>query len=145
MTAERLLADTNVLIHQLSGDQRVGDLLKDRKVHISFVTQIELLSWPGYTAKERAVVAKQIQEFIIMDASERVKMIAIDLRVKTQVEVGRCLDRSHCHQSEHPAGHTRQTLQPAEGGGGTVHALRVEGLLTFAIPWPRRKAALRKQ
>ena len=34
MTAERLLADTNALIHQLGGDQRVGDLLKDKKVHI---------------------------------------------------------------------------------------------------------------
>ncbi|HQV37638.1 MAG: PIN domain-containing protein [Flavobacteriales bacterium] len=91
MTAERLLADTNALIHQLGGDQRVGDLLKDKKVHISFVTQIELLSWPGYTAKERAVVAEQIQEFIIMDATERVKMIAIDLRIRHKLKLADAL------------------------------------------------------
>lgn len=91
MTAERLLADTNALIHQLGGDQRVGDLLKDKTVHISFVTQIELLSWPGYTAKERAVVAEQIQEFIIMDATERVKMIAIDLRIRHKLKLADAL------------------------------------------------------
>lgn len=91
MTAERLLADTNALIHQLGGDPRVGELLKGKKVHISFVTQIELLSWAGYTAKERAVVAEQVQEFIIMDASERVKMIAIDLRIKYKLKLADAL------------------------------------------------------
>lgn len=69
----------------------MGELLKGKKVHISFVTQIELLSWDGCTAKERAVVAEQVQEFIIMDASERVKMIAIDLRIKYKLKLADAL------------------------------------------------------
>jgi len=91
MIAERLLADTNALIHQLGGDQRVGELLKGKKVHISFVTQIELLSWQGYSIKERALISEQIKEFIIMDANEGIKMIAIDLRIKHKLKLADAL------------------------------------------------------
>ena len=91
MIVERLLADTNALIHQLSGDQRIGELLKGKKVHISFVTQIELLSWPGYTTKERSIVAEQIKGLIIMDASEGIKMIAIDLRIRHKLKLADAL------------------------------------------------------
>lgn len=91
MIAERLLADTNALIHQLGGDRRIGELLKGRKVHISFITQIELLSWSGYTAKEWSVVAEQIKEFITMDANEGIKMIAIDLRIRHKMKLADAL------------------------------------------------------
>ncbi len=91
MTDDRLLAATNALIHQLSGDVRIGSLLKGKNVHVSFVTQIELLSWPGYTAKERAVVAAQIKEFVIMDASGSIKQIAIDLRIRHKLKLADAL------------------------------------------------------
>lgn len=91
MTDERLLADTNALIHQLSGDARIGTLLKGKKVHISFVTQIELLSWSGYTVQERSVVAGQINEFVILDASEAIKMLAIDLRIRHKLKLADAL------------------------------------------------------
>lgn len=91
MIAERLLADTNALIHQLGGDRRIGELLEAKKIHISFITQIELLSWSGYTAKERSIVTEQIKEFVIMDASEAVKLIAIDLRVRHNMKLADAL------------------------------------------------------
>lgn len=91
MIAERLLADTNALIHQLGGDRRIGELLEGKKVHISFVTQIELLSWSGYSPKERSIVTEQIKEFVIMDASEAVKLIAIDLRVRHNMKLADAL------------------------------------------------------
>ncbi|MBK7295620.1 MAG: type II toxin-antitoxin system VapC family toxin [Flavobacteriales bacterium] len=91
MIVERTLADTNALIHQLGGDQHVGELLKDKKVHISFVTQIELLSWPGYSTEERTVVSEQIKEFIVTDVNENIKMIAIDIRIKHKLKLADAL------------------------------------------------------
>ncbi len=91
MTDDRLLADTNVLIHQLGGDARIGALLKGKNVHISFVTQIELLSWSGFTARERAVVAGQLKELVIMDASEAIKMVTIDLRIRLKLKLADAL------------------------------------------------------
>ena len=89
MIVERMLADTNALIHQLGGDQH--ELLKDKKVHISFVTQIELLSWPGYSTEERTVVSEQIKEFIVTDVNENIKMIAIDIRIKHKLKLADAL------------------------------------------------------
>lgn len=91
MSDDRLLADTNALIHQLGGDDRIGTLLNGKNVHISFVTQIELLSWSGYTAKERSLVAGQLKEFVIMDASEAIKMLAIDLRIRHKLKLADAL------------------------------------------------------
>ena len=87
MTADRLLVDTNALIHQLNGDKRVEELTQNATVHISFVTEIELLSYPGYTPTERAIVREQIREFIILDVNERTKAIAIELRAKYRLKL----------------------------------------------------------
>ena len=67
MTDERVLVDTNVLIHQINGNTAIEKLLQGKKVHISFITEVELLSFPGYTAEERAAVKAWLKEFIISD------------------------------------------------------------------------------
>ncbi|MFN8349840.1 MAG: PIN domain-containing protein [Flavobacteriales bacterium] len=87
MTDERVLVDTNVLIHQLNGDQAIERLLQGRKVHISFITEVELLSFPGYTAQERSAVKAWLNEFIISDVNEGIKTIAIDLRSRFKLKL----------------------------------------------------------
>jgi len=87
MTDERVLVDTNVLIHQLNGDQAIERLLQGRKVHISFITEVELSSFPGYTAQERAAVKAWLNEFIISDVNEGIKTIAIDLRSRFKLKL----------------------------------------------------------
>lgn len=87
MTDERVLVDTNVLIHQLNGARSIERLLQGRKVHISFITEVELLSFPGYTAQERAAVKAWLNEFIISDVNEGIKTIAIDLRSRFKLKL----------------------------------------------------------
>lgn len=91
MNDERVLVDTNVLIHQLNGDQAIGKLLQGRKVHISFITEVELLSFPGYTAEERTAVKAWLNEFIISDVNESIKTIAIDLRWRFKLKLADAL------------------------------------------------------
>ncbi len=87
MTDERVLVDTNVLIHQVNGDTAIEKLLQGKKVHISFITEVELLSFPGYTAAERAAVKAWLKEFIISDVNEGIKTIAIDLRSRYKLKL----------------------------------------------------------
>lgn len=87
MTDERVLVDTNVLIHQINGNSTIGELLQGKKVHISFITEVELLSFPGYTAEERASVKSWLKEFIISDVNEGIKTIAIDLRSRYKLKL----------------------------------------------------------
>jgi len=87
MTDERVLVDTNVLIHQINGNTAIEKLLQGKKVHISFITEVELLSFPGYTAEERAAVKAWLKEFIISDVNEGIKTIAIDLRSRHKLKL----------------------------------------------------------
>lgn len=87
MSDERVLVDTNVLIHQINGDAAIEELLQGKKVHISFITEVELLSFPGYTAEERAAVKAWLKEFIISNVNEGIKSIAIDLRSRFNLKL----------------------------------------------------------
>ena len=39
-----IFLDTNILIHLLDGNKSLVPVLKDKSIHISFVTEMELLS-----------------------------------------------------------------------------------------------------
>lgn len=43
MAAKPLLVDTNVLIHHWNGDKRTTPLLDGANIHVSFITEIEIL------------------------------------------------------------------------------------------------------
>ena len=87
MTAESLLVDTNVLIHHWNGDPRTTARLDGALVHISFITEIEILGFHGYTAHERAKVTADLATIRIVDLDAGIKSAAIDLcarfRLKT--------------------------------------------------------------
>lgn len=87
MTDDRLLVDTNVLIHHINGDERFEKILQGRIIHISFITEVELLSFPGYTATERAQTKAWLEEFIISGAEDWIKSIAIDLRTRYRLRL----------------------------------------------------------
>lgn len=87
MTDERVLVDTNVLIHHINGDDRVGKLLQGRIVHLSFITEVEVLSFPGYSAEEREAAKAWLGEFIISGAEDPIKSIAIELRARFRLKL----------------------------------------------------------
>ena len=46
MSGREILIDTNIALYFLKGDPEVIEILKDKSVFISFITEIELLSFP---------------------------------------------------------------------------------------------------
>jgi predicted nucleic acid-binding protein len=51
-----VLIDTNVALYLLGGDSAVAEFLHERVVHVSFVTEMELLGYPGISGgEERAI------------------------------------------------------------------------------------------
>lgn len=49
MSGNNLFVDTNILLYFLRGDQEVIAMLTDKALHISFITELELLSFPDIT------------------------------------------------------------------------------------------------
>lgn len=87
MAADGLLVDTNVLIHHWNSDPRTTRRLDGALIHISFISEIEILGFHGYTAHERAKVTADLATIRIIDLDAGIKAAAIELcacfRMKT--------------------------------------------------------------
>ena len=46
MNGSRIFVDTNILLYFLNGDVEVIDMISDKDIFISFITELELLSFP---------------------------------------------------------------------------------------------------
>jgi predicted nucleic acid-binding protein len=79
---DRLLIDTNVLIALDQNHPIVIDRLEGITPYISFVSEIELLSYKGLTAKQRATLRNMISYFTIIDINTIIKERTIELRLK---------------------------------------------------------------
>ena len=73
MNGSRYFVDTNILIYLLSGDKTLINILNQKQIYISFITEIELLSFATLTDKERNKIGSMLKSFIIMDINESIK------------------------------------------------------------------------
>ena len=82
MSGNSLVADTNIVLYLLSGDETVANLLNDWQVYLSFISELELLSYKYLTDKEN----KRVQEFLsvchIIDINDRIKENSIYIKRK---------------------------------------------------------------
>ncbi len=53
MNGNKLFVDTNIVLYFLKGDPEVVDLISDKELVISVITEIELVSFPGITAENK--------------------------------------------------------------------------------------------
>lgn len=56
MNGSRIFVDTNILLYFLNGDSEVMDMISDKDIFISFITELELLSFPGLTDKDEKTI-----------------------------------------------------------------------------------------
>lgn len=52
---DKLLLDTNAVIYALQGALHINELLERRNLHLSFITEIELYSWPVLKPDDSAI------------------------------------------------------------------------------------------
>jgi predicted nucleic acid-binding protein len=56
MSGRDLLVDTNIALYFLKGDPEVFEILRDKTIVISFITELELLAFPKLTKEADKVV-----------------------------------------------------------------------------------------
>jgi predicted nucleic acid-binding protein len=87
MMTDRILADSNVVIYTLQGLQHVRQLLDKRSVFISFITEVELLSFHKNTIQDIQHIGEFIKYSHILEYSIQIKNIAIDIRKKYRLNL----------------------------------------------------------
>ncbi|MBC7388872.1 MAG: PIN domain-containing protein, partial [Opitutaceae bacterium] len=66
MNGNSIFLDTNILIYLLKGNKEIADLLNRKEFIISFITELELLSFPFEDKNEYNQIKKLLSECTII-------------------------------------------------------------------------------
>lgn len=80
MNGNKLLLDTNILLYLLAGDQTLVDILQGKSIYISFITELELLSYKSLNASDKRDIEALLSECIIVDINSGIKKDTIQIR-----------------------------------------------------------------
>lgn len=87
----KLLLDTNIVIYFLNGDKRLSSLLDGMEIHLSFITELELLSYPDISDEERLGIEAFLKDSSIHNISKEIKDKAIELRKAYKLKLPDCI------------------------------------------------------
>ena len=80
MSGNALLVDTNVALYLLGGDETVAGILNGKDVHMSFITELELLGYPSISDGEEKGIHEFLDDCVIFDINSEVKRLAVTIR-----------------------------------------------------------------
>lgn len=87
MNGNSLVLDTNIVLYLLNGDTVLSALLYQKKLYISFISQLELLGFKGITLKQQNEISRFIQDCIVIDINEDIKKEVILLRKTSKLKL----------------------------------------------------------
>lgn len=80
MSGESVLVDTNVLIYLLNGDSTAARLLRKKSIFISFITEIELLSYKQFLGDNQTIIKELIDSTTIVHSNSVISKRAANIR-----------------------------------------------------------------
>lgn len=80
MNGVKLFVDTNILLYFLKGNSDVVELISDKDLTISFITELELLSFPALTADDQKQINGLLRNCTIIDLKQEIKELTIEIR-----------------------------------------------------------------
>ncbi len=87
MNGNSVLLDTNIVLYLLSGDEVLSSLLYNRKIYISFISQLELLGYKDITVQDRDEIRTFLDECIIIDINTKIKEEVIKIRRSVRIKL----------------------------------------------------------
>jgi len=82
-----ILADTNVIIYMLEGDEVIAQLFDENRIAISFVTELELLSGKKYSQSQSKFLNTAIEKCSVFNYDNFIKESCIRLRIKYSLKL----------------------------------------------------------
>lgn len=80
MSGTKLLLDTNIALYFLGGDPVLANLLDQREIYISAITEMEMLGYPGITEKESERIRDFLNDCQLVEINAAVREKAIEIR-----------------------------------------------------------------
>jgi len=87
VSGNNFLLDTNIVLLILNGDKTIAHFLNRSNIFISFITEIELLSFHGFSTQELLKVKNFLNQLHVIDLTAEIKQTAIELRRKHRLKI----------------------------------------------------------
>jgi predicted nucleic acid-binding protein len=87
MNGRNFLIDTNIALYLLSGNDTIAQLLEGSIVHLSFITELELLGYHGITKQEQHRIRLFLKDCLIHNISSDIKELSIDIRQRNRLKL----------------------------------------------------------
>ena len=91
MNGTKLLLDSNIILYLLNGDETLADFLHEKKLYISIITEIELLSFSEITEKEKKQIELFVSECKVININSVIKAETINFRKKFKSKLPDCI------------------------------------------------------
>lgn len=86
MSGNNFFVDTNILIYLLKGDNTLSELLYNKRLFISFISELELLSYPVDKAESKKIKSL-LKDCQIVELNEDIKHLTIELRKQYKLKL----------------------------------------------------------
>ena len=87
MSGNKIFADTNILLYFLKGEQEIVEMISDKDVVISFITELELLSFPKILPESEETIKGLLRNCLIVDLNQEIKNLTIEFRKKSKLKL----------------------------------------------------------
>ncbi len=87
MSGSSLLIDTNIALYLLGGDQTLAEVLDGRDIYISFVTELELLGFPGISDSDLPKLGDFISDCIVVELNQSIKRLTVELKRRKKIKL----------------------------------------------------------
>jgi len=80
MNGNKLFLDTNIILYLLNGDETLAELLNQKQLYISVITELELLAYKEITIREEKVIEEFLAQCKIININSKIKLETIRIR-----------------------------------------------------------------
>ncbi|HCN37623.1 MAG TPA: VapC toxin family PIN domain ribonuclease [Bacteroidetes bacterium] len=87
MNGINVLTDTNIIIYLTNGNNDVANLLSDKKIYISEITELECLSYKELKNEDLKILNNLFEEIVILKLNDEIKKFTILLKRKYSLKL----------------------------------------------------------
>lgn len=87
MSGNKLFLDSNIVLYFLEGNAEIQQAIEDKDILISFISELELLSYPKISKKDEQNIKGFISASQLIHITEEIKDITIDFKRKYNIKL----------------------------------------------------------
>ena len=88
MNKDIVLLDSNIVFYALKNNPTVYSFVNEKRLAISFVTEIELLDWKEIKSADRSLIADFLKQCLYIDYNYQLRLQTISLKQKYNLKLG---------------------------------------------------------